>query len=220
MPFGEDPTPPFRYYMRNGTFCHADGITLYCVLRHAKPRRVIEVGSGFSSAAMLDTAQYFLRDQVAFTFIEPDTQRLEDLLRATDWERVSLLRRPVQEVPVSTFQELQAGDVLFIDGSHVAKVGSDVNYLLGEVLPALRRGVYVHFHDVPYPFEYFREWIEQGIAWNEAYMIRAFLAFNRAYEIFFYNTYLEHFHRTWFDQHMPLCLRNTGGSLWLRRVAD
>jgi hypothetical protein len=219
LPFPEEHTPERRYHLRNTNFAYADGITLYCMLRHAKPRRVIEVGCGYSSAAMLDTSDAFLGGSVDFTFIEPDPRRLQSLLRPEDRQRTTLIERRVQDVPVSTFQALCANDILFIDGSHVAKIGSDVNYLIGEILPTLAVGVYVHIHDVPYPFEYFRVWVERGIAWNEAYMVRAFLAFNRTYEVTFFNTFLEHFHRAWFEQHMPLCLCDTGGSLWLRRVA-
>ena len=219
LPFPEAPSPARRYYLKNSVFTYADGITLYCMLRHATPRRIIEVGSGFSSAAMLDTSELCLGDRVQFTFIEPDPARLYGLLRPEDRRHATILERRVQDVPVETFAELGAGDILFIDGSHVAKIGSDVNYLLGEVIPTLAVGVYVHIHDVPYPFEYFRDWVERGIAWNEAYMIRAFLTFNDTFEIAFFNTFLEYFHRAWFEEHMPLCLRNTGGSLWLRRAA-
>lgn len=81
----------------------------------------------------------------------------------------------------------------------------------------LSRGVYVHFHDIFYPFEYPEAWLNQGRAWTEAYVLRAFLAFNSAYEIALYNTFLEHFHRSQFAQYMPLCLENEGGSIWLRR---
>jgi predicted O-methyltransferase YrrM len=219
LPFPEDRTPPRRYYLRNTNFVYADGITLYAMLRHVKPRRVIEIGSGFSSAAMLDTIELFLGGAVSVTCIDPDPGCLNSLLRPDDRLRATVIERRVQDLPPAIFQALEAGDILFIDGSHVAKIGSDVNYLLGEVLPALRVGVFVHIHDVPYPFEYFREWIRRGLAWNEAYMVRAFLTFNSAYEIVFFNSFLEHFHRVWFEQHMPLCLENTGGSLWLRRVA-
>jgi hypothetical protein len=219
LPFPEERSPGRRYYLKNRNFTYADGIMLYCMLRHAQPRRVVEVGSGFSSAAMLDTNDLFLAHSVNFTFIEPDPRRLLSLLRPADQQETTIIERRVQDVPAITFQALCANDVLFIDGSHVAKVGSDVNYLLGDVIPALAVGVYVHFHDVAYPFEYFREWVQRGIAWNEAYMVRAFLAFNRAYEMSLYPSFLLHFHRAWFERDMPLCLRNTGGSLWLRRIA-
>jgi hypothetical protein len=220
LPFPEDPTPGRRYYFRNENFVYADGITLYAMLRHVKPRRIVEIGSGFSSAAMLDTIELFLGGAVSVTCIEPDPRRLNSVLRPDDGLRATVIEQRVQDLPLAMFQTLEAGDILFIDGSHVAKIGSDVNYLLGDVLPTLPVGVYVHIHDVPYPFEYFREWVRLGLAWNEVYMVRAFLAFNRAYEIVFFNSFLQHFHRPWFEQHMPLCLKNTGGSLWLRRVAD
>jgi hypothetical protein len=191
---------------------------LYALLRHAQPRRVFEVGSGFSSAAMLDTSELFLGGAVDFTFIEPDPRRLYSLIRPEDRHRSMIIEQRVQNVPPAAFHCLSRNDILFIDGSHVAKIGSDVNYLLHDILPTLAVGVYVHIHDVPYPFEYFRGWIERGIAWNEAYMVRAFLAFNSAFEVVLYPSFLLHFHRPWFEQYMPMCLKNTGGSLWLRRV--
>lgn len=218
LPFPEDPIPARRYHLRNTNFAYADGIMLYALVRHAQPRRVIEVGSGFSSAAMLDTSELFLRGAVDFTFIEPDPRRLYSLLRPGDRDRFRIVEQRVQDVLPAAFQSLKSNDILFIDGSHVAKIGSDVNYLLHDILPTLAVGVYVHIHDIPYPFEYFRGWIERGIAWNEAYMVRAFLAFNTAFEIVLYPSFLLQFHRPWFEEHMPACLNNTGGSLWLRRV--
>lgn len=219
LPFPEHQLPPRRYHLSNTVFSYADGITLYCMLRHAKPRRIIEVGSGYSSAAMLDTNELFFDNAITMIFIEPYPDRLLSLMRPEDRTRTTILAQRVQDVPLETFATLGPSDILFIDSTHVAKIGSDVNYLWGEVVPSLAIGVYVHVHDVPYPFEYFRDWVGRRIAWNEAYLVRAFLTFNRAYEVVFFNTFLEHFHRAWFAQHMPLCLNNTGGSLWLRRVA-
>jgi hypothetical protein len=115
------------------------------------------------------------------------------------------------------FTALQSGDVLFIDSTHVSKTGSDVNHLLFEVLPSLASGVYVHFHDIFYPFEYPREWVFNGCSWNECYALRAFLQHNHAFTIEYMNTYLQHFHRDRFAQRMARCLKNTGGSLWLRK---
>ena len=77
------------------------------------------------------------------------------------------------------FEKLEAGDVLFIDSSHVAKTGSDVNYLFFEVLPRLRRGVRVHVHDIFLPIEYPRDWvIDENRSWNEQYVLRALLMFS------------------------------------------
>ena len=92
-----------------------------------------------------------------------------------------------------------------------------MNRLILEVLPRLAPGVYVHFHDAFYPFEYPREWVLRGFGWNELYLLRAFLAFNTEFEIVLFSTFLEHFHEEFFQERMPLCLRNRGGSLWIRR---
>jgi len=73
------------------------------------------------------------------------------------------------------------------------------------------------FHDILYPFEYPKGWIYERRAWSEAYLLRAFLAFNSAYEIMLFNTFLGHFHRERFVRTMPLCFKNEGGSIWLRR---
>jgi len=87
-----------------------------------------------------------------------------------------------------------------------------------EIHPSLKSGDYVHFHAIFYPFDYPKEWGYEGRAWNEAYALRTFLQFNSAFRIVFSNTYLEHFHRPLFEEHMPLCLKNIGESLWIQRL--
>ena len=108
--------------------------------------------------------------------------------------------------------------ILFVDSTHVAKVGSDVNHLFSEVLPILKPGVLVHIHDIFYPFEYPKSWIYEGRNWSEVYLLRAFLQFNECFKIVLFNTFLEHFHRDFFLRNMPLCLKNEGGSIWLKRT--
>jgi hypothetical protein len=121
-------------------------------------------------------------------------------------------------VPLSYFDELQRDDVLFIDSTHVVKTGSDVVFELFEVLPRLRSGVIVHFHDVFYPFEYPREWaIRQNYSWNEIYALRAFLMGNRDWEIIFFNDYFARVEKMRVERDAPEVLRNPGGGLWLRR---
>jgi len=218
MPFGRERRPGLRYFFGNPYFAQSDAVFLYCMLRHFRPRQVVEVGSGFSSAVMLDTSERFLDRGVRFTFIEPYPDRLRALLTPEDAARVTVLERPVQDVDMNVFEALGAGDVLFVDSTHVAKTGSDVNRLLFEVLPGLKPGVLVHFHDVFYPFEYPEEWVMTGRAWNEDYMLRAFLIGNTGFQVVAFNTFLARFHEAWFHEHMPVCLENTGGSLWLRRT--
>jgi predicted O-methyltransferase YrrM len=217
QPFHAEKTQNLRYFFENPAYLYSDAIFLHCMIRHARPRRIIEVGSGYSSCVMLDTNELFFDNRIACTFVEPYPQLLRTLLRDDDLGRIELLGRRLQEITLDRFRALEANDILFIDSTHVAKIGSDVNHIFADILPILRPGVYVHFHDIFYPFEYPKEWIYEGRAWNEAYLLRAFLTFNRAYEIVLFNTFLERFHRDHFMRRMPLCLKNEGGSIWLRR---
>jgi predicted O-methyltransferase YrrM len=216
LPFPRTQSPQSRYWFENWAYSYADAIFLYSMLRHLKPRRVIEVGSGFSSAAMLDTADRWL-PETSFTFIDPDTSTLDALLRPADRERVTIVRAKLQDVPLTTFDALAANDILFIDSTHVSKTGSDVNRILFDILPRLAPGVHVHFHDVFYPFEYPKEWVYEGRAWNEDYILRAFLEFNDVFDIVLFGTWLARFHRELLAELMPLTLENAGGSLWLTR---
>ncbi len=219
QPFPEKPTPGRRFYLDNPSYAHYDAIMLYCMLREARPRQIIEVGSGFSSAAMLDLNETVLGGGTRFTFIDPDMTRLRELLQSGDRERATLIEKRVQEVPLEPFAALGENDVLFIDSSHVSKIGSDVNRLYFEVLPALAPGVLIHIHDVAGNFEYPREWFEDGRAWNEQYVLRAFLMNNHAYRIELFTGWLFNTRHMWFREKMPLCARGGGGQMWLRKLA-
>jgi hypothetical protein len=218
QPFSAEPSPGRRYYFNNGTFSYSDAIFLYCMMRFARPSQIIEIGSGFSSFAMLDTSELFFEQGVRFTFIEPYADLLRSRLKEEDRQVGEILPRRVQEVGLERFDKLMAGDILFVDSSHVAKAGSDVNHIVFEILPRLAQGVFVHFHDMFYPFEYPKEWIEQGRYWSEDYLVRAFLQFNSAFQIRLWNQFLAMFHAETLRNRMPLCVNNVGGSLWLERA--
>jgi predicted O-methyltransferase YrrM len=209
--------PDYRYWFEQDAFSYADGIFLHCLLRDLRPRRVIEIGAGFSSALMLDTAERALDRAPDFTFIDPVPDRLLSLLRPGDLASVRIVDRPVQELPPTEFRRLGEGDLLFVDSSHVIKFGNDLHALFSRVLPALPEGCVVCFHDIFYPFEYPASWLRQGRYWNEAYLLRAFLSGNRHWEILLFGDYLTGAHKRFFDVAMPMCLLNTGGSLYLRK---
>lgn len=218
QPWRDEATPGLRYRFDNPAYGASDALGLYAMLRRFSPRRVVEVGSGWSSCVTLDTVERFLGWRTACAFVEPYPELLLSLLRPGDRERVELHPVGVQDAPDALFASLGAGDVLFIDSTHVSRIGSDVNHLFLEVLPALRPGVVVHVHDVFFPFEYPRAWVEEGRAWNEAYLLRAFLAFNRGFEVLYCNTFMQHFHADRLRRDTPLVFKNGGGSIWLRRV--
>lgn len=217
IPFKAEPKESLRYYYKNDYYSYTDAILLYTILRHFKPKRIIEVGSGFSSAVMLDTNEHFLEENIHLEFIEPNPKRLYSIFNEKDKENIKVYENLVQFMPISKFKELQAGDLLFIDSSHVAKTGSDLNYILFDILPNLNPGVLIHFHDIFYPFEYPRAWVFSGRNWNENYILRAFLMNTSAYKIMLFADYLHTKHTDIFSK-MPLAYRNTGGCLWLEKI--
>ena len=217
QPFEAQPRSGLRYGFENPNYSYADAVFLYAMIRYLRPVHVIEIGSGHSSCVILDTNELFFGHRIACTFIEPYPSLLLSLLKAGDQERIEIVPARLQEVPLERFEALAAGDILFVDSTHVAKVDSDVNHIFFRILPRLASGVFVHFHDVFYPFEYPKEWIYEGRAWNEAYVLRAFLQNNSVFEIALFTTYLERAHPERVFGPMPLCRRNPGGSIWLRK---
>lgn len=216
IPYSLQKQPNLRYSFDNTFFCYADAISLYGILRHYSPKRIIEVGSGFSSSIMLDVNEHSFNHAMELTFIEPYPDRLHSLLKPKDHKRVKINQSFVQDVDLDLFRELKQNDILFIDSSHVSKTGSDLNYLLFQVIPQLQEGVIVHFHDIFHHFEYPISWIKEGRSWNESYLLRAFLLYNSRFQIILFNSYLGKYEREWLDKHIPLFLKNTGGSLWLQ----
>ncbi len=226
QPFPSEKQGGYRYYFENPAFSYFDAIVFYGLLRHLRPRRVIEVGSGYSSCLMLDTNERYFGNAITCTFIEPYAGLLRSLMKAGDSTSNTILETRVQQAPIDSFLELNDGDILFIDSSHISKTNSDVNYLIFKVLPRLKQGVWIHFHDIFYPFEYPAEWIYQGRAWNEAYILKAFLQHNRAYSIECFNSFLELFHRDTLEKVMPKCLQfpkqvsvpTSAQSIWLKKL--
>jgi hypothetical protein len=140
-------------------------------------------------------------------------------MRPGDADRLRLIRSPVQDIATDELVALDSGDFLFVDSTHVAKTESDVNFIVFEVLPRLSPGVVVHFHDIFYPFDYPVAWVAQGRAWNEAYLLHAFLAYNETFEILLFNDLIAKLHPEVLRDGFPLCTKNTGGSLWIRKRA-
>jgi predicted O-methyltransferase YrrM len=207
----------FRYFSENQIFTFGDAFVLSAILQKEKPRRVVEVGSGFSSAVMLDTAGR-MPDRPSFTFIEPYPKRLESVITSGDIATTTILRKRVQEVPLAKFDELEAGDFLFIDSSHVGKVGSDVAFLFLRILPRLKPGVIVHFHDIFYPWSYPIKWMLEGRAWNESLFVRTLLAGGDRFQVMAFNSFAAHAFPEFFRENVPEFLKDPGGSLWLKKV--
>ncbi|NYF99031.1 class I SAM-dependent methyltransferase [Janibacter cremeus] len=195
----------------NGMYGRADAAVLHGMLRHHEPKHLLEVGSGYSTAVALDVVDRYLPD-LRITCVEPNPDRLRTRLRPGD--EVVVIDEPVQDVPIEIFAQLGAGDILFIDSTHVLKSGSDVAWLYLHVLPTLSSGVVVHVHDVHWPFEYPERWIREGRDWTEAYLLRAFLTHNDAWQILLMTSWV------WGKRPalVPESLRHQPtGSLWMQR---
>jgi predicted O-methyltransferase YrrM len=217
-PFAEGPSIENRYYYDNAVFPYGDAIILRAMIGAYRPKNIIEIGSGYSSACILDSAEHFGLDELKLTCIEPYPSRLKRLLRPHDSERVTIIERPVQTCPATDFQSLQANDILFIDSTHVLKTGSDVHHELFNILPRLTPGTLIHLHDIQYPFEYPDDWIEKNFCWNEIYAVRAFLMYNFDFEIVFFNSLFAYRQAALIKATFPPFLKSPGGSLWLRKL--
>ena len=202
------------YFYQNDHYPALDADFLYAALCHFKPKTFIEVGCGFSSLITADVNRRLFKNNMEFNCIEPyPRQFLIDGIEGI----TQLIVQKAQDVDLAFFDRLNEGDILFIDSSHVSKVGGDVNFLFFEVIPNLKKGVMVHIHDIFLPDEYHKEWvIDQGRNWNEQYLVRAFLQYNSDWEVMWASHFMatRHPRKTQETFHHGL----NGGSLWLRRV--
>ncbi|MGC1932048.1 MAG: class I SAM-dependent methyltransferase [Candidatus Nitrosopolaris sp.] len=208
-----------KFDTSQGAFIQHDPAVYYCLIRHFKPKHIIEVGIG-SSTRLASLAknenQNENYDKIAhITAIDPYYES-PDLDEIVD----EIIRKPVQEVPASEFNKLEENDILFIDSSHVSKVGSDVNYLFLEILPLLKPGVIVHVHDICLPDEMPESWIKsKAIFWNEQYLLNAFLIFNSKFRILVSNHYMGRFHP---DALLKIYNNEPvgGGSFWIQKTQE
>ena len=228
----EKTSDPCEFSLKNSSFGSVDAEMLYGFLRELTPRQMIEIGSGHST---LLAAQALRRNEAEgkpchFTAIEPYPN---PIVRAGIDGLTDLIEKPVQKVPLSVFEELGENDILFIDSSHVLKVGSDVQYEFLEILPRLKKGVYIHIHDIFLPWEYPRDWVvDKQRFWNEQYLLQSFLAFNAAFETRWATAFMclkhpkeiaqsfETYPPAWTVPEESSDRARGGASYWIQRVTD
>lgn len=182
-----------KFHFNNGFFESVDAEVAYSFVRRARPRRIVEVGSGNStlllaSAVRRNAAEGSPCDLIS---IEPHPAPfLQDGLPGL----TQLIAGPVQQAPLELFRTLRANDILFIDSSHVVSIDSDVVYVCLRVLPELAPGVIVHFHDIFAPLDYPEKFVRTNLCfWNEQYMLEAFLAFNSAFRVLWASSAMQQF---------------------------
>jgi hypothetical protein len=215
----EEKTNQHRFFNKNGIYGYSDALILESMIRYLKPSRIVEAGSGFTSALMLDVNDKFFNGKINLEFIEPYPTRLFTLLSEQDKKQVVLRLQGLQSVDLSVFKSLVENDILFIDSTHVAKTGSDLLYLFFEILPVLQSGVYIHFHDIFNNFEYLPyhfEW--KGFGWNENYFLRSFLMYNNQFQVVLFSSLLDSKYRDHIAARMPDYPFFTGGQFWMKKL--
>ena len=181
--------PGSRFHLVNGAFMAVDAHVYYALIRHFTPRRIVEVGAGWST---LVAAEASLRNDEPAELIAIDPYPPPFLYEAPGISTV--LAEKVQKIDRDVFTALDARDILFIDSSHVLRSGGDVQYEFCEILPRLSDGVFVHVHDVSLPGNYPRVYFDAGLFWNEQYALQTFLAFNSRFEVLWPATYMTRRH--------------------------
>lgn len=217
VPFQAAPVEGLLYQFDNPHFSYADGTILFCVMNHLRPSRLIEIGSGFSTCAILDTNRIFLQSRTQVTSIEPHAKLLRSLIDKSH-DSLTIIESKLQDTKLEVFDQLDTGDILFVDSTHISKAGSDVNYIIFEILPRIKSGVIVHIHDIYLGYEYPDDWLREGRAWNESYLLRAFLEYNDRFRILLFVSYMQNAHEEWFQQNMPSTLLRKGGSFWMEKL--
>ncbi|MCB2222181.1 MAG: class I SAM-dependent methyltransferase [Bacteroidetes bacterium] len=220
----EEKTAPNKYYYNNYSFLSGDGEYLYNIVRTFKPKKIIEIGSGYSTLMACKAIEKNEKEaknyQCKVICVEPfEHPWLEEL-------DVEVNRSLVEDLPLSFFESLEANDILFIDSSHMIKPQGDVLFLFLHVLPILKPGVIVHIHDIFTPKDYLDDWIlEKNRFWNEQYLLEAFLSFNDQYQIIGALNFLRHFYYNELCMACPVMksqiergIDREPGSFWMRRV--
>ena len=217
----EKPSSSGEYYINNGNFESVDGEILYCIIRDFKPKKHIEVGSGYSTLVAWSALEKNQSEGDANTFTAVEPYPRAFLRQAISSRSVNLIEKKIQDVDIALFNELQENDVLFIDSSHVLKIGSDVYYEYLEIIPSLNKGVIVHIHDIFLPYDYPKEWIFQDhFFWNEQYLLQAFLSYNDHFEVLWAGSYMHTYH----SEQLAESFRNYHpetrhpGSFWIRKI--
>lgn len=206
-------------------FPKIDAFCLYMMIRHVKPKRYVEVGSGLSTyycslAAKKNKDEGF---PLEITCIEP--YPYEALYSI---ESINIIKKKVQTVEPQFFNCLDNEDILFIDSSHVVKIDGDVPFLYLEILPQLKKDVWVHIHDIPFPYNTpypAQLWVLEKnwpMYWNEAMLVQAFLAFNTAFSIYLSTPLIRFHEETFLETIIPfyesiIVQPNTFSSLWIKK---
>lgn len=196
------------FCIENGSFEAGDAEFLYQTVRALKPKKIIEIGSGNSTKIAKLALQKNKFDGVTnakHICVEPYEQPWLEKLGD-----IEVVRKRIEDLNFNWSQELNAGDILFVDSSHMIRPQGDVLKEYLEIFPQLASGVYIHIHDIFTPKDYLHSWVVDDVRfWNEQYLLEALLSNSDRYEIVGALNYLKHNH---FDHLKKACPYLTDGS--------
>jgi len=218
----------WQFYANNPNFGPVDAEVLYCIIRHFQPKKIIEIGCGYSTYL---SAEAILKNEEESGFraeliaVDPHPNRV---MKSGFPGLSRIITKKIEDVDLEEYKALKENDILFIDSSHVLKIGNDVHQEYLEILLRLNKGVIVHIHDIFYPSEYPKMWVlKMRRFWNEQYLAQAFLAFNNAFEVLWCGSYMHLTHPDKLAEAFASYNRATvwstyrpgATSLWIRKIA-
>jgi len=211
-----------EYYVYNWFFGLLSATVLHCMIRHFTPKTLIEVGSGYSTYVSARASLFNKKEgrDTALIAIEPNPN---NILRTGFPGLTRLVCKKVQDLDLNFFEQLGEGDILFVDSSHVIKIGGDVTFLYLEVFPRLTKGVIIHIHDVFFPFDYPQQWvINERRFWNEQYFLHAFLMHNDAFQVLWSDSFMMHSAKNELEGVFPGKLgfneNRNSNSFWMKKI--
>lgn len=220
--FAEIRTSSHEFCIPNDSFGFISAVVLHSMVRHFKPKTIIEVGAGNSTFVSARASVLNAVDGINTNLVVIEPYPKSDVFRRGFPGLGRLIEKRAETVELSLFEGLVPGDILFIDGSHYSRPGGDANFLVLEVIPRLAPGVLIHIHDIFLPEDYPAKWIlEDRTFYNEQYLVQAFLCFNRGIEVLWAERYMKLKH----SREVQGVFRKVGyrenhvsNSLWMRRI--
>ena len=218
----------WQFYANNPYFGPVDAEVLYCMIRHFQPKKIIEIGCGYSTYL---SAEAILKNEEKSGYradliaVDPYPNRV---LKSGFPGLSRLITEKIEDIDLEEYKALKENDILFIDSSHVLKIGNDVHHEYLEILPRLNKGVIVHIHDIFVPCEYPKMWVlKMRRFWNEQYLVQAFLAFNNVFEVLWCGSYMHLKHpdklaeafASYNQATVWSTYRPGATSLWIRKIA-
>ena len=207
-----------RFYFNNGYFESCDAEFYFSIIRLKKPKKIIEIGSGFSTLMAIEAIKLNKKQDTEYNCeivcIEPFENNWLDQLE------VKIIRTPVEKLNISLFESLNSGDILFIDSSHVIRPQGDVLREFLEIIPSLQKGVMIHIHDIFTPHDYPTGWMFENRLWNEQYLLEAFISNNSQFRIIGALNYLAMYHKEEVKNAFPIFRGEAWrypGSFWLEK---